>query len=88
MGGGFPSPALAVLGMVHALLVRTHREEDRQGAGRSPECSRDRETHTCAVTSSLAFNVPISLPPFFLGLPTVFSTVCYPLHSHIQCGVL
>ena len=76
MGGGFPSPSPAVPGMVRALLVCPYWEEGRQGAGRSPECSRDRETQMCAVTSSLTFNILIPFTPF--GGPPVllFVALC------------
>ena len=51
MGGGFPGPALAVLGVVHAHPACAHREEDCQGASTSYVGGRERKAFPHAATS-------------------------------------
>ena len=51
MGGGFPGPALAVLGMVHAHPACPYREEDCQDASKNCIGGRERKIFPHAATS-------------------------------------
>ena len=53
MDGGFPCPAHALLGMVHAHFVCSHWKEDRQGNSQSHKNTWCRDFYSRAVTTSI-----------------------------------